>query len=51
MLSLKHKDFQKIDMNCESWLNIINLDSSWILKTHINSSLIVYSAKISSSSD
>ncbi len=38
-------------MNCESQLNIIDLDDSWVLKTHINSSLTVYSAKISSSSD
>ncbi len=51
MFSLRHKDFQTIDMNYESRLNIINLDSSWVLKTHINSSLTVYSAKIFSSSD
>ncbi len=51
MFSFKHKNFQTIDINCELWLNIIDLDSSWVLKIHINSSLTVYSAKISSSSD
>ncbi len=51
MLNLRHKDFQTIDMNWESWLNIIDLNSLWILKIHINSSLTVCSAKIFSSSD
>ncbi len=28
MLSLRHKDFQTIDMNCEFLLNTIDLDNS-----------------------
>ncbi len=51
MLSFKHKDFQTIDMNWESWLNIVDLDSLCVQKTYTNRSLNVYSAVISLSSD